>query len=173
MLKEWFSPSHLPYFALGISIIALIVSMVNVAAGLANFVLSRFRLLKVREIQNSYRQDANGNAHHFSVDLLSYGAAIFDLQVKLTIFVRPSKKSVADETVGTTTIELQAVGQLPNPLNAGKGAKFVATRKADADADDTQFVKRMGECLRAARLKDVYVHITCSEGRVTLKKVRD
>ena len=173
MLKEWFKPSNLPYFALCVSVVALIVSMANVAAGLANFVLSRVRLLKVREIQHSLRHDAKGHVHHFSVDLLSYGAAIFDLQVTLTIFVRPSKKTVADGTVGTTTIELQAVGQLPNPLNAGKGAKFVATRKAEADEHDTQFIKRMGECLKAARLRDVYVHITCSEGRVTLKRVRD
>ena len=120
----WLDPKNLPYVALSISIIALLFTILNASLGVLGFVLGRFRLLKVTEVNTVTGVDRLGKFHSVEVDLLSYGASIFDLAVTIEIFVHPNAKTVADRTVGTTSIHLQPVGELPNPLNSGRGVRF-------------------------------------------------
>jgi hypothetical protein len=68
-----------------IAIIALIVSLINAAIAIWDFYLSRFSLLKVRKIRtyaSQSVQDPQGSTY-FEVEILSYGAAVWELLSKV------------------------------------------------------------------------------------------
>lgn len=162
-------PELIPQIAIGVSITALLVTIVNAVVGIVNFRLSRFHLVAVDDFTSSY-VDAGpkGRFHQLKLKLFSYGAPIFDLKVKLRIWVEPSADSVLDGTCGEYTLEFGAVGELPNPMNPGKGVLFSVERYEGKDA--------MEDCIRrfkAARLKDVSIDLTCSDGRKVLKRLRN
>src|SRR5271167_1230780 len=68
-----FSTGHI---SITLAVIALVVSCINAVTGITNFVLNRVRLLKVRDIRAYSLQDGS---RHFEVDILSYGAGVWDL----------------------------------------------------------------------------------------------
>ncbi|MGD0767871.1 MAG: hypothetical protein ABSB42_06710 [Tepidisphaeraceae bacterium] len=113
-----------------LAIIALIVSIVNAVTGISNFVLSRFRLIKVRQIRAYASVDVENprGAEYFEVDVLSYGAAVWDISVEVNITVPLKKKFAKPGFMGAYTLELGVAGEKPNPLNGGQGVTFQMKR---------------------------------------------
>ena len=169
----WLDPNNIPYIALTIAVVALCFTMLNASVGIVNFVLSRFCLLRVREVHTTTSRDGISELHSLEVDLLSYGASIFDLSVVVEIVVRPNAQTTAGGTAGRTRLHLEPIGDLPNPLNAGRGVRFRKLWRPDpSDLQTTRSIERLRAAFVAAGLKDVCIRVTRSEGRVTLKRIR-
>lgn len=114
--------------------IALVVSIINALTGISNFVLSRFRLIRVRQIRSYFGSgvtDPKGSKY-FEVDLLSYGAAVWDLSVEVVVTVPLKKKFMKRGFHRTYVFELPQVGGKTNPLNAGQAARFCLKRPQGA-----------------------------------------
>lgn len=159
--------------ALVISIVALLLTFINACTGIITFVLNRVRLLKVRKVDSGFVHDEKGESYYLDVDLLSYGAAIFDLKVKVVIFVEPSRQTIEDHICGTTSMELSPIGVLPNPLNAGKGVRFHARRPIKCMDHNQPFYERAGRALVAAKARNICILITCSDERKILRRLRN
>jgi len=102
-----------------LTIIALIVSI-------SGFVLSRFRLIKVRQIRAYGRigvSDPQGS-EYFEVSVLSFGAPVWDISAEVTITVPLKKKFMSPGFTRTYTLELGPTEENTNPLNSGQGITF-------------------------------------------------
>ncbi len=156
---------NLQFFAVGVSIMAL-------AWSITSFAFSRRRRLRVCKVQSFFSRNAAGAHRILEVDLLSYGTAIFDIAVEVFIFVAPSKQTIKDGTAGEFTLMLSPEGELPNPLSAGKGVRFSLNRSDPMEERDENCYRPVINAFKIAKSRNIYIRVTCSEGRKTLKRIR-
>jgi hypothetical protein len=163
----------LPIVALWTSIVALVFTVINVIVSISNFVLTRVRLLQIRKISSGAEGNAGGNYLTLELDVLSWGAAIFDLKAELVVFVRKPEQSNDELIAGTTRIQLRTVDPLPNPLLAGNGVRFKLMRSSSAVQPGTFDVYlHAAKAMKVANLRDVCIEIRCSGDRKILKRLR-
>jgi hypothetical protein len=156
-----------------ISIIALLVTTVNACTGISNFVLSRFRLLRVREIASGYthRGKPAMPTRHFTVDVLSYGAAIWDVEAQIEIFVPATKRNLAKGFSGTLILGLKPVGKYINPLNSGQGMIFEMWSN-EMFGPDPSLKALLDDLIPHVPHKNFSLCVYCSEKRRLLRRVR-
>lgn len=112
----------------GLAICALVVSTISACTAIANFILTRVRLPKVRFIKSAFSVSAanlNGRTE-MTVDVLNSGASIWDLQVTIEIWVPPWEASEPRQAMGYSIV-LPPVGEQINPLNSGQAQEFLLT----------------------------------------------
>lgn len=127
---------------IALSSLSLTVAICAFSVAARNFYLSRYQ--HVRGVFQAYKYtDAeSGNFEFFfDVEIESWGLPVWDMKVKLEMFYN-NEFGVDTELY---TLELQAIGSLPNPMNAGQVAKFRAMRGELKVGDDRHhYVRTMG-----------------------------
>jgi hypothetical protein len=154
-----------------ISVFALLVTLVNAATGIANFVLSRVRLLAVREIECGTTQRANvaQSSRHFTVDVISYGAAIWDMEVQVEIKIPDTRRNIATGSSGTIILGLKPRGDYTNPLNAGQGMIW---EMWSHEMLIPEFRDHLYKCLPDVPHRNISLCIYCSQKRKLLRRIR-
>ena len=158
--------------AIVISVIALCVTVVNASAAIANFMLSRFRLLKVREITCVHHNPVNAPPDAIlSVDVLSFGAAIWDVEAWVEILVPETPASKDNKTAGWYKFQLlPANGQYLNPLNSGQGMVFILRRSSLVAEID--LISQLKPALPGLPRANISLCIYCGGQRKLLKRIR-
>jgi hypothetical protein len=154
-----------------ISVIALLVTVVNATAGIANFLLSRVRLLGIQAIAclTTLRGNPPRPARQFVVDVVSYGAAIWDLEALIEFTVPDTPGNARRGIVGTSVIGLKPLGPYTNPLNAGQGMTWQMWSDEILVGDfRDQILKRLPHVPR----KNISLCIYCSQRRKRLRRIR-
>lgn len=150
-----------------LSIFALVASTVSASAGASNFTLSRFRFVKVREI-TSY---SSASQRTFTVDVLSYGAAVSDMTVSVEMFVPPTPETTKERIAGWFEMELKPDGKVQNPLNAGQAQRF----KLDSDnykGETPELREHVRKILAAVPKRNVALNVYCNSKRTRLVQVK-
>jgi hypothetical protein len=112
-----------------LAVIALAVTTVNASVAITNFLLTRIRLPRLRYVGCSYVNVGRSSQgeHTLTVDILNYGAAIWEMEVWIEIFVPLWAKNVDKNVAGIHRIQLHPVGKQINPLNGGQAMEFNLT----------------------------------------------
>jgi hypothetical protein len=159
---------------LTISLLALCLTAVNAAVGICNFVLSRCRLIKVREIAAFYERNAAGADMHFTVDVLSYGASVWDVEVWIEMQFPLTPENVQAEALGRYSMQLVPISEYLNPLQAGQGILFeIRQSKLRGNGSETSPIdRRYMEALRTLPHRNVSLCIYSSGKRKQLRRIR-
>lgn len=154
-----------------ISVIALIVSILNATTGISNFILSRFRLLGVRQLEcwGTQRGNPPKYTHRFVVDMVSYGAAIWDIEAQIEIMVPVTDGNIRRGFAGRFILGLKPVGKYINPLNAGQGMEFEMW--AD-EMLEPHFRDQIYKFLPYVPYRNISLCIYCNQKRKLLRRIR-
>lgn len=158
--------------AKNLAVLALCTSLISATAGSLNFILSRFRLLGIREISASLNDHViHGMTWEFSVDVASYGAPIHDVNVFLRFEVPRTKGTVEKGISGTYRMRLDPLGERRDPLSSGQGQTFIMTASVGRDAkrDPNSWDLRS---FLAASPRDISLLVYCDGGRKLLRQIR-
>jgi hypothetical protein len=154
-----------------VAVIALMVSIVNASAGIANFILSRFRLLGVREIECVivHEGDPPTMTRHFTIDVVGYGAQIWDMEAQVEIVIPDTKRNVERGLSGKIVVGLKPLGSYTNPVNAGQGVTWHMWSQEMLQPD---FWKQIQKALPHVPHRNISLCIYCSQQRRLLRRIR-
>lgn len=154
-----------------ISIFALFVTIINAIVGIANFVLGRFRLLAVREVVCSEFPLAKlkQSSRCFTVDVVSYGASIWDMEVQIELVIPDTKRNIAKGFTGTIILGLKPRGNYTNPLNAGQGTIW---EMWSHEMLTPEFQDQVYKCLPLIPYENITLCIYCNQKRKQLRRIR-
>jgi hypothetical protein len=165
-----------------LAIWALVLTIVNAAVVLLQYIRTATRRVKIRYIQASSQfsiYDAQAGRPDgdtiFEVDVLSVGAAIWDMKVRTEAFLPAVFENGKPPRAGTHwNLSLSPVKEI-NPLNSGQAMKFIIRRSDLARhkvGTETNYYQRTAEEIKKAPLRYMSLAVYGAGGRDLLKRVR-
>ncbi len=154
----------LPYIALAVSIVALLVTFINASIGIINFILIRFRIVSV-DVGAVF----SGGESFLWVDVTSLGATVHDLEVEIRIFVpRRFERTLLGRERLCLGNQLWGLEELrrPDPLAAGQSAIFEIEL---SPFEEEGYADTMRKIVPQLERKNVMLEVFCDGRRKKLR----
>lgn len=160
-------PSRLPII---IATIACIITTINAIFSIANVVLSRRRMVRVKSKYRKFGEGYPGGNRYMTFDVTSIGAPIHDIEMSLYIDARKVVQARGEPalTPQEHDFDLVPLYTVAQPLNAGQSQVYDLSMK---DFKNDNGRKAIKNALMQLDHKAVAIRVYCNGKRTTLKTI--
>lgn len=160
---------------LTIACIALTVATTNAAFSIFNICMSRFRFIAVQEIQtvSGASVDSPFPYRAFSIDLVSYGASVWDTKVVVEIELPTTAPFLERTLVGRIDLVFTPA-RMMNPFNAGQSMRFELreSAKPNEPMHILKMCPKFDEVASQIPSRNISLRIYCNDGSKLLKTIK-
>jgi hypothetical protein len=155
-----------------VSTIALLVTILNACAGIANVLLSRRRLVRVRLKSREFGGALPHGNRLITVDVTSLGAAIHDIEACLHIDATGALVKDGPSIRPKSEFSLTPVFNAPSPLYPGQSQMYdLSLRDFDNEEKSENLRRAINNVLPQLKVNAVSIRIYCDGKRTLLKQL--